>query len=389
MSDEHHHRKLGLFRLAILFFLLSMPKTLLLSLIPVQGLRILGDAQAVSVLYFLVSMIGVVFSVTAPALARRVQARGVFFCGAVAMLVSVPLLGFDNPALFSTGMVLHVLGFTSMEIGLIILVMLKVPRRELNLFEPKRVICSGSAFMIGPWLGAYLKNEVAYWLPFAIAFVFVGVAVLYLISLDLHRVNRNEESPKSSNPVRHVKRFMVQPRMRLAWVLTAGRNGWWNMYFIYVPIYCVTVGLGEVMGGVLLSSGVGLVLSVPIWAWLGRRYGIRRLIFWSALATSTTMFVLAAVAGMPWLGAALWLASAAAATPMDGAGNIPFLRAVRPRERAEMTGVFMTTRDAANVLPPGMFSVLLKFFELPAIFVASGVGMLGVAWLSGYLPKRM
>ena len=101
------------------------------------------------------------------------------------------------------------------------------------------------------------------------------------------------------------------------------------------------------------------------------------------------MFVLAAVAGMPWLGAALWLASAAAATPMDGAGNIPFLRAVRPRERAEMTGVFMTTRDAANVLPPGMFSVLLKFFELPAIFVASGVGILGVAWLSGYLPKRM
>ena len=270
MSDEHHHRKLGLFRLAILFFLFSMPKTLLLSLIPVQGLRILGDAQAVSVLYFLVSMMGVVFSVTAPALARRVQARGVFFCGAVAMLVSVPLLGFDNAALFSTGMVLHVLGFTSMEIGLIILVLLKVPRRELNLFEPKRVICSGSAFMIGPWLGAYLKNEVAYWLPFAIAFDFVGVAVLYLISLDLHRVDRNEESPKSSNPVRHVKRFMVQPRMRLAWGLTVGRNGWWNMYFIYVPIYCVTVGLGEVMGGVLLSSGVGLVLSVPIWAWLGR-----------------------------------------------------------------------------------------------------------------------
>ena len=69
MSDEHHHRNPRLFRLAILFFLISMPKTLLLSLIPVQGLRILGDVQSVSVLYFLVSIVGVVFSVTAPILA--------------------------------------------------------------------------------------------------------------------------------------------------------------------------------------------------------------------------------------------------------------------------------------------------------------------------------
>ncbi len=287
MSNEHNHRKLGLYQLAILFFLISMPKTLLLSLIPVQGLRILGDAQAVSMLYFLVSIVGVVFSVTAPILARKVQIRGVFFFGTTAMLVSVPLLSFDSATLFVSGMLLHVLGFTAMEIALIILVMLKVPRRELNLFEPKRVICSASAYMMGPWLGAYLKSEIAGWLPFAISCAFVGVAILYLVSLDLHRVNRNEKPPKSSNPIRHVKRFVVQPRMRLAWALTVGRAGWWNMYFIFVPIYAVTSGLGEVVGGVLLSSGVAIVLSVPYWAWLGRRYGIKRLIFWSALATST------------------------------------------------------------------------------------------------------
>ena len=389
MSDEHHQRKVSVFRLAILFFLIAMPKTLLLSYIPVQGLRLLGDAQAVSVLYFLVSISGVVFSVNAPGVARKVQARGVFFLGALAMFTSVPLLSLDSATPFIAGMMLHVLGFTAMEIALIILVMLKVPRRELDLFEPKRVICSASAYMLGPWLGAFFRSEIAPWLPFAISGAFVGLAILYLMSLGLHRANRDEEPPKSSNPIRHVKRFVVQPRMRLAWALTVGRTGWWNMYFIYVPIYAVTSGLGEVVGGVLLSAGVAIVLSIPFWAWLGRRYGIRRLILWSALATAAAMFVLALLAGNPWLGAVLWLVSAAAATPMDGAGNIPFLRAVRTHERAEMTGVFMTTRDAAQLLPPGVCSVLLKFFELPSIFVASGVGMLGVAWLSRYLPKRM
>lgn len=366
-----------------------MPKTVLLSLIPVQGLRLLGDAQSVSVLYFLVSISGVIFSITAPAIARKVQARGVFFLGAVAMIASVPLLSFHSAGLFTGGLLLHVLGFTAMEIGIIILVLLKVPRRELNLFEPKRVICSSVAYMTGPWLGAYCKSQLADWLPFVISGAFVAIAVAYFCALNLHHIDRSEKPPKSNNPIRHVKRFVVQPRMRLAWALTVGRTGWWNLYFIYVPIYAVTSGLGEVIGGMLLSAGVAIVLSVPFWAWLGRKYGIHRLIFWSALATAAAMFILALVAGSPWLGAAFWLIAAAAATPMDGAGNIPFLRAVRARERAEMTGVFMTTRDAAQLLPPGVCSVLLKFFELPSIFVASSVGMLGVAWLSRYLPKRM
>ena len=388
MSDTHHHQPPGLFKLAILFFLVSMPKTLLLSLIPVKGLVILGDAQAVSVLYFLVSILGVVFSISAPALARKIRARGVFFFGAAVLVGSVYLLSFDSAVSFITGMLLHVLGFTAMEIALIVLIMLKVPRRELNLFEPKRVLCSASAFVLGPWLGAYFKSHIAEWLPFVTAGGFICLSILYFLSLDLHRTHDNEEAPKSNNPLKHIRRFAIQPRMRLAWALTVGRSGWWNMYFIFVPIYAVTAGLGEVVGGALLSVGIAIVLSVPYWAWLGRKYGLRRLIFWSASATGAAMFTLAAVAGMPWVGAALWLVSAAAATPLDGAGNIPFLRAVRPRERAEMTGVFMTTRDASQLLPPGVFSVLLKFFELPSVFIASGVGMLGVAWLARYLPKR-
>ena len=388
MSDEYLHRRLGLFKLAFVFFFISLPKTLLLSIIPVQALGLLGDAQAVSVLYFFVGVSGICLSLSAPTLVRWVKARGLFFAGALTMLTSTILLSVDEPVLFIIGMLLHVVGFTAMEIALVILIMLKVPRRQLNRFEPNRMLCSGGAYMLGPWIGAYLKSHIVYWLPYALAAAFTGVALLYLITLHFHRVMPNEQSPRSGNPLRHVKRFAVQPRMRLAWALTVGRSGWWTMYFIYVPIYAVTTGLGEVVGGVLISVGVGIILTVPFWAWLGRKYGLRRLIFWSAWATAIAMFALAVGAGSAWLGAALWLVSAAAATPMDGAGNIPFLRAVRPRERAEMTGVFMTTRDAAQLLPPGVFSVLLKFFELPSIFVASGVGMIGVAWLTRYLPKR-
>ena len=381
-------RNLGLWGLALLYHLITLPKALLLSVIPVQAFSLLGDVQTVSILYFSVSCCGVCFSVSVPALARRINPRGVFVFGALCMMMSAPLIGMENLTVFVIGMVAQVFGFTAMEIALTLFVLQIVPRREINLFEPKRVLGSASAYLVGPWLGIYLEHNVAHWVPFIVAEIVAVIALLYLFAIGLHKIDITTP-PRTDNPIKNVARFVSQPRLRLAWALTLGRAGWWTMYFIYVPIYCVTSGLGEVAGGVLVSGGVATTMTVTFWGWVGRRYGLRRLMLFSAFATGVAMIGLAALAGVPWLGAAMWLVSAMFATPMDGVGNIPFMRAVRPGERSEMTSVFMTVRDASQLFPPGVFSIVLKFFELPAVFVAGGVGMFAVAWLAKYLPRRM
>ena len=160
------------------------------------------------------------------------------------------------------------------------------------------------------------------------------------------------------------------------------------MFFIYAPLYAVTSGLGEIIGGAIVSAGVGTVLTVHFWGWIGRRYGLRRMMFWSAMMTTLAMLVLTAAAGVAWLGVALWLVAAAAVAPLDAAGNGPFLRAVRSRERPEMAGVYNTYRDVAQLMPPGIFSVVLRVFELPAVFATTALGMLGIAGLARYLPRR-
>ena len=381
-------RNLGFWGLAFLYLLITFPKALLLSVLPVQALALLGSVQMVSVLYFAVSCFGIVFSVSAPMLARRIKPRGVFVCGALTMMMSAPLLGMESISILVVGMIAQVFGFIAMEISLTLFVLQVVPRREINLFEPKRVLGSASAYLIGPWLGVYLEHNVAHWVPFIVAEIFAVVALLYMLAIGLHKIDL--VSPLGSdNPIRHVSRFVAQPRLRLAWCLTLGRAGWWAMYFIYVPIYCVTAGLGEVAGGVLVSAGVATTMTVTFWGWVGRRYGLRRLMMTSAALTGVAMLVLAAVAGQAWLGAAMWLVSAMLATPMDGVGNIPFMRAVRIRERSQMTGVFMTVRDASQLLPPGVFAIVLRFYELPAVFVVSGAAMFGLAWLAKFLPRRM
>src|SRR5262249_54956071 len=74
---------------------------------------------------------------------------------------------------------------------------------------------------------------------------------------------------------------------------------------------------------------------------------------------------------------------------LDSVGAVPFLRAVRGRERPEMTMVFSLYRDAAGLIPAAVYSLLLTFFDLSAVFVAAGLRALACAWLSRYLPRRL
>ena len=67
----------------------------------------------------------------------------------------------------------------------------------------------------------------------------------------------------------------------------------------------------------------------------------------------------------------------------------PWFAAAVPRERSEMTGVFATYRDAAQLGPPALFAALLQVFALPSVYVASAAGLLAMAALSRFLPRRL
>ena len=81
--------------------------------------------------------------------------------------------------------------------------------------------------------------------------------------------------------------------------------------------------------------------------------------------------------------------AAFSATLIDGAGNVPFLRAVHPYERAAMTSVFMTFRHVGSLVVPGVLAVVLWLLPLPFVFVAGGLMTLVMAALSRYLPRRL
>ena len=104
------------------------------------------------------------------------------------------------------------------------------------------------------------------------------------------------------NPLRHIGRFFLQPRLRLAWGLILTRSSWWMMFIIYTPIYARESGLGELMGAAIVSIGSAWTLTLPFWGWFARRYSLRRLMYMGfTVAAGMSLLFLQYPARQQWL----------------------------------------------------------------------------------------
>jgi MFS transporter, ACDE family, multidrug resistance protein len=376
---------------ATLFSLAAAAQTILLTVVPLEALRLLGDARAVSLLYLVIGFTGLAGRLAIPLLCLLIRRRWVFSLGSFALVAGAILLSLETPIGLVLGLILCTFAYSCYEITTNLYVLDNIPRRELGRFEPTRIFFAAAPWALGPWLGVYLQRNLAAMAPYAIASL---AALLLLVFFWILRFNENTAlsamRSRPANPLRYLRRFFVQPRLRVAWLLAAGRTAWWSMFFVYSPIFAVKSGLGAEAGGVIVSIGTAWMCSVPLWGSLGQRYGLRRLLIAGYSATGLlTLLAAAFLHASSLLGAALLLLAALGAETIDGAGNSLFLRAVHPYERAEMTAVYATYRDLAQFVPPALFALLLSMFDLASVFVAGGAMMLLLAIFARYISRNI
>jgi MFS family permease len=376
----------------VLFTCDAVARSILISLVPLQAYAVLGAAQLVSVVYFAVALLGLTTSLTVPVLLHRIRRRWILTAGAIGHVVSNVLLACGTTWSLICGLAAQALSMAMLDVVINLYLLDHVPRRRLNHFEPRRLLFTGTAFALGPWLGVYLHRNVAENLTYALA----GLAALILLAFfwtlrltDDPSVQAAAAPPPS--PLRFVQRFASQPRLVLSWVLALGRNGWWVMYFIYTPIYVANAGYRPEIGGAVVSVGLAPMLLVRVWGRIGQSAGVRHLLTIGYGLTGILSLAAAAAAGAGHAEVCMALLCLAAfsATIIDGAGNVPFLRAVHHYERAAMTSVFMTFRHVGSLSVPGVLAVVLWVLPLPFVFVVGGVLALVMAGLARFLPRRL
>lgn len=375
---------------AILFTFESFSRAILSSVMPLDALKYLGDSSSVSGLYFCIGLVGIACGFCVPLFMRWVPRRWVYTAGAVALAGAPVAMMAGGISAQVLGMLLRVTGMVTLTICLNLYVLDYIAKHELNQAEPKRVFYSAVAWTAGPGLGTYLYAEVSPNAAYAVGVVFALTALAYFWRLRLSDRSpflAGQQAPP--NPMHNIRAFVGKPRLILAWLVAIGRSSWWAMMFIYTPIFAVETGLGPVVGGLIVSTGSGMLFLMPLWGRYLRVFGLRRVLSTGFAGAGIATAVVALTMGWPYLAAGFLVLSAVFVATMDAVGNMTFMLAVKPNERSEMTSVYATYRDMAEIVPPGLFALVLRSFDLAAVFLLGGVAMLGLSRLSMALHPRL
>jgi MFS family permease len=367
-----------------LFTIESLARACVATVISLQAYDLLQSSQKVSQVYLVVACGSLMTTLLIPAIINHTARRFVYTFGALALILGAGALASHSIAGQGVGMFLRVFGAACLNVTTSLYILDHIRKQEYVRVEPLKMTFATFSWTIGPTLGVWLYTSYGTWAPHALTAVcsLVLLALFWYLRLT-EKIVVGRALPVQTNPLKGVRRFVAQPRLRLAWMIAFGRSCFWVIFFVYSPILMVKSGLGQQAAGYLVSAGNALLVLAFPFGKLASRIGVRKVIAGAFVFTALCSLA-AGLAGetRPILAAALLLGGAAGAVAVDSVGSIPFLRAVHPHERAAMTGVYRTYLDMSELLPTFVFSLLLLFAPLMSVFMVLGRG----AWCAHGYP---
>ena len=349
------------------------------SVFPLVMYHAWGSAAVVSQIYFVVGLVSLVTALMVPLLTRVFTRRPIYIFSAFLYLFGAGF-GILGGKFATAALLCSVIAAAISFVCFNAYVLDNLDKSEFGRLETLRLFYSGLGWVVGPVMGVW---SMSWWA--GSPFVMVATAALVMLTLILRTpLGRGKaiiQSPgRSSNPVANVLRFFSQPRLVTAWLIPLARScGWW-FYFVYIGIFAVEQGLGNQVGGIATSvANMGLFLTPLMLQWMQRnsvRVAVRAGFFFGGLSFigATLLSVL------PWLTVAVLILGTFFLVLLDTCGALPFMMAVKPSERTEMSAVYSSFRDASGIISPAIAWLVLQFFPVVGVFAASGF-LLMAAWL--------
>jgi MFS transporter, ACDE family, multidrug resistance protein len=367
----------------------SATRGILLSVFPIVIYRNFGDAESVSEVYFTIGLASFVLAIMSPWISRFVPRRWFYSFGVVGIAGGAVLTGTSSGWLVGLGLGISTLASVITSICFNAYVMDYVERNNLGEFETTRLFYSGTCWAAGPFLGVWLMG-IWEFAPFAAAVLAgsVQLTVFWVMRLGNGKVISRARGP-AANPLAYLPRFFAQPRLIAGWTFAVVRSSAWWVYIIYVPIYVVESGYSEQLGGLVVSIANSFLFITPFMLrWMKAR-SIRQAVL-TGFACSGFFFCLAAVmAQTPEVTVIALVVASIFLVLLDICAGLPFLMAVKPSERTEMSAVYATYRDVSGAITPGVVRGVLAFATLPAAFAVAGVALLVMVPLGLKVNKRL
>ena len=362
---------------------------MLISTMPLVVYDALGDAQATSVAFFLSGIVALVWGLMVPWATRKIPRRWAYTGGGCLYLVGNMLGAIGTVWSVPLALICNAMATVTIFVCLNAYVLDYVDRANLGRSQSTHMVYAASPWAIGPLAGVWLYHQ---WhaLPFIVS---AGFALLLLTSFWVLRLGNGKQIQRAKrpavNPLGYLGRFFRQPRLIAGWMFAVMRScGWW-VYVVYLPIFCIEAGLGDKVGGTALSVTNALLFGAPFMLRLARRSSVRISVRAAFGLCATGFFAAAIFAPLPWVTVGCVMAASVFLVMLDVVGGLPFLMAVKPSERTEMSAVYSSFRDVSGILTPGAAWAVLLVAPLPGIFAAAGLGLGAAFVVAGWLHPRL
>lgn len=369
-----------------------MARGIMISAYPLTVYRAIGDPVQVSQIYFIVGFVSLFGGLMTPFATRFIPRRWMYTLGVSLYLCTGPLIAIGGPVATTVALLCSTLATVVVFVCFNAYILDYVSKVELGRCETLRLLYSGAAWTVGPLTGVWLMQL---WAP-APFFVSGAAGLVLLVMFWRMRLGNGKLITRARrpapNPLAFLGRFFQQPRLVAGWLFAVLRScGWW-VYVVYLPIFALENGLGEHVGGVALSATNALLFITPLMLRWMKRHSLRHAVR-TGFALAAFGFIAATLVnllgGSPWITIGLLAASSFFLILLDVSGGLPFLLAVKPAERTEMSAIYSSFRDVSGIVTPGTAWLVLAVAPLSVIFAVCGTGLLTAWALAGRLHPRL
>ena len=367
----------------------AIARGILISVFPIVMYDTLADARIVSEVYFIIGTASLLIGLLVPYLIRFIPRWWVYVFGALMFVGGSIAATFGTPNTVIAGLALTTFAVVTTFVCFNAYVLDHIAKIELGRFETSRLFYSALGWTVGPAFGTFLYS---WWrpAPFLVAAIAGGamMAIFLVMRLGNGRLITKSRRPPA-NPFAYFGRFFAQPRLVTGWIFAVVRScGWW-VYVVYLPIYAVQNGLSSQLGGIALSISNAALFSAPLMLRFMQQTSVKTAVR-TGFLMSGLLFSLATVqTGIPATTILLLMAGSIFLILLDVSAGLPFLLAVKPSERTEMSAIYSSYRDVSGILTPGAAWLVLLAAPLSGVFAAGGAGLLGTWVLTRKLHPRL
>lgn len=374
---------------AVLAGMEAVSRGILISVFPLVVYNALQDAAVVSEVYFSIGIASLFIGLLVPYVIQFMSRRWVYVAGTLMFAIGALFAMFQGPGTVIAGLSLTTFATVTTFVCFNTYVLDYVSKIELGRLETSRLFYSALGWTVGPVLGVYLYS---WWQP--APFVIATISSLSMLFIFLiMRLGNGKLITKSrafpASPFAYFQRFFKQPRLITGWIFAVIRScGWW-VYVVYLPIYSIQNGLSEQLGGIALSISNGALFLTPLMLRFMQRRSVRTAVR-AGFLMSGLLFLLAGVPNnVPLFTVVCLMMGSFFLILLDVAGGLPFLLAVRPSERTEMSAIYASYRDFSGIVTPGAAWLVLWFVPISGIFVVGGAGLISAWVLARSLHPRL